>query len=78
MSFRLVLTGSQKSALVASLITLSALSIINPVPASATAIDDLKTEAAKVTAIFDDVLPLAVGSMVFAFGAAFIKRIAYA
>lgn len=42
-----------------------------------TAVDQLKTEAAKVSGIYDDVVPVAVGSIVFSIGAIIIKRVAF-
>lgn len=42
-----------------------------------TAIDELKTEADKVTTITDAVLPVAVSTTVFSVGAVMLKRIAF-
>lgn len=43
-----------------------------------TAIDELETEAAKVTGVYDSVLPLAIGSSIFGVGMVMLKRIAFA
>lgn len=40
-------------------------------------IDELETEVAKLDDIYDDVLPVAIGSMAFSIGAVIIKRIAF-
>lgn len=42
-----------------------------------TPIDVLKTEAAKVTGVFDDVKSPAIWSTVFGIGALLVKRVAY-
>lgn len=45
--------------------------------ADITAVDDLKTETTKVAGIYNDVLPVAIGSTVFGIGAILVKRIAF-
>ncbi len=40
-------------------------------------VDELETEVAKLDDIYDDVLPVAIGSMAFSIGAVIIKRIAF-
>jgi len=46
--------------------------------AHATAVDDLQTETAKLSGIYDVIVPIAVGSGVFAMAFQFVKRVAYA
>jgi hypothetical protein len=49
----------------------------SPVGATTTAVDKLSTEAEKVAGIYDDIVPVAVGSIVFSIGAMLVKRIAF-
>lgn len=52
--------------------------VFSPLNADATPVDDLETEAAKVTDVYAAVVPVAVGAAVFGIGMAIIKRVAFA
>lgn len=67
--FGLVATGTGAGLLIAS----------QPVSAqTSTPIEDMATEVALVTGIADAVIPLAIGTTVFAVGALIVKRFAFA
>lgn len=58
---------------------LGVLMLTAPVNAqSTTAVDSLSTETAKLTGVYDVIVPIAVGSGVFAMAFQFVKRVAYA
>jgi uncharacterized membrane protein YedE/YeeE len=60
-----------------ALLALSFGSTVQAQTASTGAIDQLKTDTAKVAGIYDDIVPVAVGSTVFGIGAILVKRIAF-
>lgn len=54
-----------------------ALSLTTSVVAQTTPVDDLEAETTKLTDVYDDIVPVAVGAAVFGIGMALIKRVAF-
>ena len=65
--YGLVAAGTGSALLIAS----------QPVSAQTSPIEDMATEVALVTGIADAVIPLAIGTTVFAIGAEIVKRFAF-
>lgn len=68
-----------KSRLVSSLaaVSIALLPMAAFAEGTVTPVDTLKTETGKLTTVYDSVIPVAVGSLVFSIGAVLVKRIAF-
>ena len=60
-----------------SVLALGVVAIAPKVNAQTTPVDQLKTEVNKLSDVYDQVLPVAIGAMAFSIGAVIIKRIAF-